>query len=58
MIGILTHPLAATAMGHKGRRLVFENYTWPRIAHLTVGLYEAYTPAVTVDFTPARNGCS
>lgn len=45
MTGILSHPLAATAMGRNGRRLVFDNYTWPRIAQLTIGLYEAYTPA-------------
>ena len=57
MIGILSHPLAAAAMGHKGRSLVFENYTWPRIAQLTVGLYEAYTPAA-FGFEPARNGGS
>lgn len=45
VIDVLSHPLAAKSMGSNGRRLVFENYTWPRIARLTTGLYEAYRPA-------------
>ncbi|UNK40469.1 glycosyltransferase (plasmid) [Shinella sp. H4-D48] len=55
LIDVLSHPLAATAMGYKGRRLVFENYTWPRIAHRTISLYEAYRPvAVKQSLTAAR----
>jgi glycosyltransferase involved in cell wall biosynthesis len=58
MIDVLLHPLAATAMGYNGRRLVFENYTWPRIAHLTVGLYEAYRPATaSIGLTAANDSC-
>lgn len=45
MIDILGDREAAAIMGRNGRRLVFENYTWPRIARLTTGLYEAYSPA-------------
>ena len=45
LIATLSNGSAAQAMGRNGRRLVFENYTWPRIAQLTVGLYEAYAPA-------------
>ncbi len=45
LIAVLSDPVAAAAMGRNGRRLVFENYTWPRIAEQTVGLYQAYAPA-------------
>ncbi len=45
MIGILRNRGMAETMGRNGRRLVFENYTWPRIARLTTGLYEAYSQA-------------
>lgn len=44
MIEILENSGAAERMGRRGRHLVFENYTWPRIARLTTGLYEAYAP--------------
>uniref|UniRef100_UPI003F825CC6 glycosyltransferase n=1 Tax=Shinella sumterensis TaxID=1967501 RepID=UPI003F825CC6 len=44
VIDVLSHPLAATAKGYKGRRLVFENYTWPQIARRTISLYDAYSP--------------
>lgn len=44
MIEVLSDRDAAEAMGRNGRRLVFENYTWPRIARLTASLYEAYAP--------------
>ena len=44
IIGILADTPLAETMGANGRRLVFENYTWPRIAELTIGLYEAYAP--------------
>lgn len=46
LIDVLSHPLAATTMGYKGRRLVFDNYTWPRIAQWTIALYEAHRPAM------------
>lgn len=36
---ILSDPAAAEAMGRNGRRLVLENYTWPRIAEMTIRLY-------------------
>lgn len=45
MIEILKDRGMAETMGRNGRQLVFENYTWPRIARLTTGLYEAYSPA-------------
>lgn len=45
MIEVLENASAAERMGKRGRHLVFENYTWPRIARLTTGLYEAYAPA-------------
>jgi glycosyltransferase involved in cell wall biosynthesis len=45
LVETLSNAPAARAMGQNGRRLVFENYTWPRIAQLTIGLYEAYAPA-------------
>jgi glycosyltransferase involved in cell wall biosynthesis len=48
LVDILDHPLAAQAMGRNGRQLVFENYTWPRIARMVAGLYEAHAPALEV----------
>lgn len=45
MIEILRDLGMAETMGRNGRQLVFENYTWPRIARLTTSLYEAYSPA-------------
>lgn len=45
MIEILRNLSMAETMGRNGRQLIFENYTWPRIARLTTRLYEAYSPA-------------
>ena len=56
MAGILADPSAAEAMGRNGRRLVFENYTWPRIAERTLALYEAHRPALSWRRATARAG--
>lgn len=53
LIGVLSDRSGADEMGRNGRRLVFENYTWPRIATLTVSLYEAYAPALESHRRPA-----
>jgi glycosyltransferase involved in cell wall biosynthesis len=53
LIGVLSNRDAADEMGRNGRRLVFENYTWPHIAALTVSLYEAYAPALASHRRPA-----
>jgi glycosyltransferase involved in cell wall biosynthesis len=36
LIDILQNPKMALMMGRNGRKLVRENYTWPRIAELTI----------------------
>jgi glycosyltransferase involved in cell wall biosynthesis len=39
LAGILDNPAMASIMGRNGQQLVRENYTWPRIAELTVQGY-------------------
>jgi len=39
LLQTLSDPVAADAMGRRGRELVFARYTWPRIAERTVSLY-------------------
>lgn len=41
LVRVLDHPAVASNMGQNGQRLVRENYTWPRIAELTI---QGYTP--------------
>ena len=36
---VLDDPATAARMGENGRRLVYENYTWPRVAELTTQGY-------------------
>ena len=36
----LSHPEEAKAMGERGRRLVWENYTWEKNAEKTIAVYE------------------
>lgn len=45
---VLDNPAMASTMGRNGQRLVRENYTWPRIAELTIRGYSP-TEAVTIN---------
>ncbi|KQT04780.1 MULTISPECIES: glycosyltransferase [unclassified Rhizobium] len=41
LISVLYDPSRANEMGRNGRALVLENYTWPRIAQMTLDAYAA-----------------
>ncbi len=41
LAGILDNPASASSMGQNGKRLVRENYTWPRVAELTIQGYNS-----------------
>ncbi len=41
LISVLHDPSRANEMGRNGRALVLENYTWPRIAQMTLDAYAA-----------------
>jgi glycosyltransferase involved in cell wall biosynthesis len=40
LVAILQKPEMAAEMGHNGHRLVMENFTWPKIAAMTLKAYE------------------
>lgn len=50
LAGILDSPTMASIMGRNGQRLVRENYTWPRVAELTI---QGYTLGANRDTKPA-----
>ncbi|SES42128.1 glycosyltransferase [Rhizobium sp. NFR03] len=53
---ILGDRILARQMGENGRRMIFETFTWPRIADMTLRAYEASACAAPASGRRARTG--
>lgn len=53
---ILGDRILARQMGENGRRMIFETFTWPRIAEMTLRAYEASACAAPASGRRARTG--